>query len=54
VARGFSRREVVDYSDTFAPVARYTLIQSIILIVEEMGWNIPKMDVKTSFLHGII
>jgi hypothetical protein len=32
VARGFSQREGVDYSDTFTPVARYTSIWSVISI----------------------
>ena len=40
VARGFSQVEVVDYEETFAPVARYTSICSIISIATEMGWKI--------------
>jgi hypothetical protein len=40
VARGFSQREGVDYSETFAPVARYTLIRSVISIATKMGWEI--------------
>ena len=54
VARGFSQVEGVDYEETFALVARYTSIRSIILIVVEMGWNIHQMDVKTKFLNGFI
>ena len=37
VARGFSHVEGVDYEETFAPVARYTSIRSIISITAEMG-----------------
>ena len=54
VARGFSQVEGVDYDETFAPVARYTSIRSIISIATEMGWQIHQMDVKTIFLNGII
>ena len=54
VARGFSQVEGVDYEETFAPVARYTSIRSIISIAEEMGWKIHQMDVKTAFLNGFI
>jgi Reverse transcriptase (RNA-dependent DNA polymerase) len=54
VARGFSQIEGADYDETFAPVARYTYIQSIIDIAVEMGWRIHQMDVKTSFLNGFI
>jgi hypothetical protein len=32
VARGFSQKEGVDYEETFAPVARYTSIRTIISI----------------------
>jgi len=54
VARGFSQVEGVDYEETFAPVARYTSIRSIISIAAEMGWKIHQMDVKTTFLNGFI
>eukprot|EP00253_Pinus_taeda_P014179 PITA_14179 len=40
VAKGFSQIEGVDYDKTFAPVSRYTSIQSLISIVAEMGWQI--------------
>ena len=54
VARGFSQIEGVDYSETFAPIAPYTSIRSVISLVAEMGWKIHQMDVKTAFLHGMI
>eukprot|EP00253_Pinus_taeda_P020612 PITA_20612 len=54
VARGFSQVEGVDYEDSFALVARYTSICSIISITAEMGWKIHQMDVKTAFLNGFI
>ena len=38
VAKGFSQVEGVDYDETFAPVARYTSIRSIISIAAEIGW----------------
>ena len=54
VARGFSQVEGVDYDETFAPVARYTSIRSVISIAVEMGLKIHQMDVKTTFLNGVI
>ena len=54
VARGFSQIEGVDYDETFAPVAMYTSIWSLIYIAAEMGWQIHQMDVKTTFLNGLI
>jgi hypothetical protein len=54
VAQGFSQVEGVDYDDTFVPVARYTSIRAVISIAIEMGWKIHQMDVKTTFLNGLI
>ena len=54
VARGFSQVEGVDYDETFAPVSCYTSIISLISIAMEMGWKNHQMDVKTTFLNGII
>jgi hypothetical protein len=54
VARGFSQIEGVDYDETFAPVARYTSIRSIISIATSMGWKLHQMGVKTTFINGEI
>jgi hypothetical protein len=54
VARGFSQVGGIDYDETFAPMARYTSIQSIMAIAIEMGWKIHQRDVKTAFLNGFI
>ena len=51
VARGFSQKEGIYYEETFAPVARYT---SIILVLALMKWKIHQMDVKTTFLNGVV
>ena len=54
VARGFSHVEGIDYEETFAPVARYTSIRTIIALATYMGWRLHQMDVKTTFLNGEI
>jgi hypothetical protein len=54
VARGFSQKEGEDYGETFSPVAKYTSIRSIIVITSMMGYKLHQMDVKTSFLNGVI
>ena len=53
VARGFSQKEGIDYKETFAPVARYTSIRSILALDAVMSWNIHLMDIKTTFLNGV-
>ena len=40
VACRFSQVEGVDYDETFASVARYTSIKSLISIAVDMGWKI--------------
>jgi hypothetical protein len=52
LARGFSQVEGIDYEETFAPVAGYTSIRTIIVLAASMGWRLHQMDVKTTFLNG--
>jgi len=40
VAKGYAQKEGVDYEETFAPIARYTSIWSVISLVAQMGWQI--------------
>jgi hypothetical protein len=54
VARGFSQKEGIDYEEMFAPVARYTSIRTIIALAAKMKWKVHQMDVKTTFLNGVI
>ena len=50
VAQGFSQKEGIYYEETFAPVARYTSIRTILALATVMKWKIHQMDVKTTFL----
>jgi hypothetical protein len=54
VARGFSQKKGIDYEETFSPVARYTLIRNTRVIAAVMKWKIHYMDVKTTFLNGVV
>ena len=54
VARGFSQKEGIYYEDTFAPITRYTSIKTIIALASMMKWSLHQMDVKTTFLNGVI
>ena len=40
VARGFTQKEGIDYDETFAPVARYTTIRTIISLAAVFGWKL--------------
>ena len=54
VAKGFSQFDENDYEETFAPTTRYSSIKSILALVAQMGWKIHQMDVKKTFLNGVI
>ena len=54
VTRGFYQKEGIDYEETFAPVARYTSIRTILALASKMKWKLHQMHVKTSFLNGVI
>eukprot|EP00253_Pinus_taeda_P028123 PITA_28123 len=54
VAKGYAQKEGIDYEETFAPVAKYTSIRSVISLKKHMGWKIHQMDVKIAFLNGVI
>ena len=51
---GFSQIEGIDYEETFAPVAWYSSIRTILALSMQMGWHIHQVDVKIVFLNGII
>ena len=54
MACGFSQKEGIDYEETFAHVAIYTSIRSILSLVVVMKWKIHQMDIKIAFLSGVV
>ena len=54
VARGFYQKEGVNYEDAFSPVVRYTSIRPIMALTSMTKWDLHQMDVKTTFLDGVI
>ena len=54
VAPGFSQKEGIDYEETFAPIARYTFIRSVLALAAVMKWKIHQMEVKIAFLNGVV
>ena len=44
----------MEYKYTFALVARYTSIRTILALVVVMKWKIHHMDFKTTFLNGVV
>nr|GEX85231.1 retrovirus-related Pol polyprotein from transposon TNT 1-94 [Tanacetum cinerariifolium] len=54
VAVGYSQQEGIDYDETFAPVARIEGIRLFLAYVAHKDFTIFQMDVKTTFLNGIL
>ncbi|GAA0147836.1 transmembrane signal receptor [Lithospermum erythrorhizon] len=52
VAKGYSQKEGVDYTEVYAPVARMDTVRMIIAMAAHNGWKIYQMDIKSAFLHG--
>ena len=50
----FYQKEGINYEETFSPVAGYTLIRAIMALAFMMKWDLHQMDVKTTFLNGVI
>jgi len=54
VAQGYSQQEGIDYTETFALVARLEAIRLVLSYVVNHGIILYQMDVKSAFLNGVI
>nr|GFA90814.1 retrovirus-related Pol polyprotein from transposon TNT 1-94 [Tanacetum cinerariifolium] len=54
VAVGYSQQKGIDYDETFAPVARIEAIRLFLAYAAHKDFTVSQMDVKTSFLNGIL
>ncbi|GJZ79693.1 retrovirus-related pol polyprotein from transposon TNT 1-94 [Tanacetum coccineum] len=54
VARGYHQEEGIDFKESFAPVARLEAVRIFIAFAAHMNMVVYQMDVKTTFLNGII
>ncbi|WVZ51532.1 hypothetical protein U9M48_002669 [Paspalum notatum var. saurae] len=54
VAQGFCQKEVIDYEETFAPVARLEAIRILLAFAASKGFKLQQMDVKSAFMNGFI
>ena len=54
VAKSYKHKPSIDYSEVFAPVARLDTVRTIIALVAQKRWKIHQMDVKLTFLNGVL
>lgn len=54
VAKGFAQQQRIDYGETFSPVARLDTIRALLAIEPHNMWKVYQIDVKSSFLNGIL
>ena len=52
VAKGFTQREGIDYTETFSPVSKKYSLRIIMALVSYFDFDLHQMDVKTTFLNG--
>lgn len=52
VARGYTQREGIDFTETFSPVVRMESVRMLLVIANQLDMQILQIDVKTAFLNG--
>lgn len=52
--RGFSQREGVDFTETFAPTAKFTSLMILFSVAVRRGWKIRGFDVVAAYPHSPI
>ena len=51
VAKGYTQTYGIDYTETFAPVAKINTIQVLLSLAVNLGWPLQHLYVNNTFLH---
>nr|GEX70306.1 hypothetical protein [Tanacetum cinerariifolium] len=52
MAKGYARKEGVNFEESFAPVARLEVVRLFIVYATHKSFTVYQMNVKTTFLYG--
>lgn len=52
VAKGFTQKHGIDYTETFSPVVRHTTLRLLFALSVKLDLDVNHLDVKTAFLNG--
>ncbi|SGZ30839.1 BQ5605_C046g12241 [Microbotryum silenes-dioicae] len=52
VAQGNRQRNGIDFSETFAPVARFSSIRCLLALAAANGYHVHQADIDKAYLHG--
>ncbi|SGY12637.1 BQ5605_C011g06567 [Microbotryum silenes-dioicae] len=52
VAQGNRQRDGIDFSETFAPVARFSSIRCLLALAATNGYHVHQADIDKAYLHG--
>lgn len=54
VAKGYTQKAGIDYTETFSPVVKFETVRNVMAITAADDLEIVQFNIKTVFLHGDI